>query len=214
VALTSRCDTYAHIKMDISQIELTFIYASAMGPLWEGSMIGNSTLGASALILFIAQSQAATLEFQGDASVDNGSGFSPALHYMLLNGGDRVRALKGCAKIIYDNGYCTKVCEGQMAVVFSTPPEHVGSCTPRNVPVASSTEPEYVADGSLTDTPAASPKSPAYAGNGSLKDTPAVISSPQAPNSDLLPAGMLLAAGGGVAFAIATTGNDSRPASP
>ena len=177
-------------------------------------MIGNSILRVSVLTLFIAQSQAATLEFQGAASVDNGSGFSPALHYMILNGGDRVRALKGCAKIIYDNGYCAKVCDGQMAVVFSSPPEHLGSCIPKDPPAPSSTAPEYVANSPLEDIPPVPPKLPEYVGSGSLKDTPAVIGSPQTPDGDLLPAGILLAAGGAMAAAIAATGDNSRPASP
>lgn len=171
-------------------------------------MIVNSILRASMLALFIAQSQAATLEFQGAASVDNGAGFSPALHYMILNGGDRVRALKGCAKIIYDNGYCAKVCDGQMAVVFSTPPEHIGSCAPKEAPVPSSATPEYVTSGSLNDTSPVFPKSAEYVGGGSIKDTPAVIGSPQTPDGDLLPAGLLLAAGGGMALAIGTAGDD------
>ena len=98
-------------------------------------MIRNSILAACVLTSLVAQSQAATLQLQGTASVDQGSGFGPASSYMLLNGGDRVRALKGCAKILYDNGYSAKVCDGQMAVVFSDPPE-------------------YVASGSLKDSPA------------------------------------------------------------
>jgi hypothetical protein len=133
---------------------------------------------------------------------------------MILNGGDRVRALKGCAKIIYDNGYCAKVCDGQMAVVFSSPPEHLGSCTPKDPQAPSSTAPEYVANSPLEDTPPVPPKLPEYVGSGSLKDTPAVIGSPRTPDGDLLPAGILLAAGGAMAAAIAATGDNSRPASP
>jgi hypothetical protein len=102
----------------------------------EGWMIGNSALRAPVFIFLLTQAQAATLELQGTASVDKGSGFDIAFHNMHVDGGDRVRALKGCVNIVYDNGYRTNVCNGRLAVVFSTPPG-------------------FVANGSLKDTPAA-----------------------------------------------------------
>ena len=143
----------------------------------------RSFLKASLLTFLITQSQAATLEIQGSASVDKGAGFIPASSNMQLDGGDRVRAIKGCTKIIYNNGYRTKVCNGQLAVVFSTPPEVIS--------------------------------------NGSLKDTPVLVVPPDAPNVDLMPAGILLATGIGSAVAagsggdsIRSPGDNTRAASP
>ncbi len=153
-------------------------------------MIVNSILRASVLGFLISQCQAATLESQGVVSVDKGSGFRPATSNMALSGGDRVRALKGCAKILYDNGYSTKVCDGQMTVVFSTPPD-------------------YIPTGSLKDAPAA----------GETPQSPAVVGTSRSPSEDLLPAGLLVAAGVGTAVAIATSTVDksmdeTRAASP
>jgi hypothetical protein len=175
----------------------------------------RSIFTTSLLTFLITQSQAATLEFQGAASVDTGSGFSPALHYMALKGGDRVRAFKGCAKIIYDNGYCSKVCDGQMVVVFSTPPEPVASCSLRDTFAVSATPTRYSPDGSFKDIPAVSATPSEYVrGGGSLKDAPVVVAVPGTTEVDLLPAGLLAAAGGGMAFAIANSGGNDRAASP
>ena len=172
-------------------------------------MIGISILRASVLMVLVTQSQAATLEFQGDAAVDNGSGFSPALHNMLLSGGDRVRAIKGCAKILYDNGYCAKVCDGRMAVVYSTPPEPVRGSAVKDA----SAPPRHVVNVSLNHTPAEVPTSPGLAGGGSLKDAPVLVAAPQTPDSNWLAAGLAAAAGGGTVIAIAS-GGESRAASP
>ena len=175
----------------------------------------RSILTTSLLAFLINQSQAATLEFQGAASVDTGSGFSPALHYMALKGGDRVRALKGCAKIIYDNGYCSKVCDGRIVVVFSTPPEPGASCSLRDTSAVSATTTGYSPDGSFKDTPAVPPAPPEFVGGGSLKDAPVVVAVPgMTTEVDLLPAGLLAAAGGGMGFAIANSGGNDRAASP
>lgn len=143
----------------------------------------RSLLKASLLTFLITQSQAATLDLQGIALVDKGAGFTPASNSTHLDGGDRVRAINGCARIIYDNGYRTKVCNGQLAVVFSTPPEVIA--------------------------------------NGSLKDTPAAVVVPDAPNGDLMPAGIFLAIGIGAAVAAGSAANsiksphdNTRAASP
>jgi hypothetical protein len=102
--------------------------------LGEG-MLRSLVFSASMFTLLMAQAQAATLQLEGLASVDAGRGFAPATNNMLLNPGDRIRAGKGCALIVYNTGYLSKVCNGQMAVVLSDPPQ-----------------PNYA--GSLKDTPA------------------------------------------------------------
>ena len=174
----------------------------------------RSIFTAALLTTLITQSQAATLEFQGAASVDTGSGFSPALHYMALNGGDRVRALKGCAKIVYDNGYCSKVCDGRILVVFSNPPETRANCSLGDTSAVSATTTGYSPGGSFKDTPAVSPAPPQPVGDGSLKDAPVVLAVPGTTEVGLLPAGLLAAAGGGIGFAIANSGGNDRAASP
>ncbi|MGA7326101.1 MAG: hypothetical protein WBX25_16855 [Rhodomicrobium sp.] len=75
------------------------------------------------LALLGTQAEAAFLQLQGAASVDNGSGFIPAVGNMLVKPGDRIRVTAGCAQVIYDNGYLNKICKGQLAVVFSDPPQ-------------------------------------------------------------------------------------------
>jgi hypothetical protein len=63
-------------------------------------MIEKSILKAFVLTLLVSPSQAATLEFQGLASVDKGSGFGPAFNYMQVDGGDRIRALKDTPAVV------------------------------------------------------------------------------------------------------------------
>jgi hypothetical protein len=41
---------------------------------------------------------------------------------MQLSPGDRIRVTAGCAKVVYDNGYLSKLCQGQMTVVAYNPP--------------------------------------------------------------------------------------------
>lgn len=85
-------------------------------------------IGASVLALLAGQAQAATLQFQGLAAVDNGQGFVPAVNNMQLSPGDRVRAQKGCALIVYHEGAESKICNGGMAVVVADMyPAPVGS---------------------------------------------------------------------------------------
>src|SRR6476646_2192944 len=126
--MCGHCNTLSHLclrkstKAGISSmVELPFFCRTGMRPYEAGgSIMRRSFVRASVFALFITQSQAATLEIQGSALVDKGAGFMPASNNALLDGGDRVRATKGCYKIIYENGYRTKVCNGQLAVVFST----------------------------------------------------------------------------------------------
>ncbi len=80
------------------------------------------TVGVSLLALLAGQAQAAVLQVDGLASVDAGKGFTPATSNTQVNPGDRVRAAKGCTLIVYNTGYESKVCDGQMAVVVSEPP--------------------------------------------------------------------------------------------
>jgi hypothetical protein len=94
-------------------------------------------LSVSVLALLTAQAAAAVLQLDGVASVDRGSGFNPATNYMQLKPGDRIRVTNGCAKVIYDNGYLSKLCRGQMTVVAYDPPP-----------------PQQAYSGSLKDTPA------------------------------------------------------------
>ena len=62
------------------------------------------------------------LQLDGVASVDSGRGFAPATNNMQLDPGDRVRAAHGCALIVYQTGYQSKVCNGQMSVVLADAP--------------------------------------------------------------------------------------------
>src|SRR5215813_7971564 len=97
----------------------------------------NLILSVSVLALLTAQVRAAVLQLDGVASVDRGSGFNPAINNMQLRPGDRIRVTDGCAKVVYDNGYLSKLCRGQMTVVAYDPP------------------PPQALSGSLKDTPAA-----------------------------------------------------------
>jgi hypothetical protein len=90
--------------------------------LGEG-MFRKLVLSVSMITLIATQAQAAILQLQGHAFVDNGAGFRPATNYMQLNPGDRIHAEEGCALIVYHNGYQSKVCNGQMAVVVSDVPQ-------------------------------------------------------------------------------------------
>jgi hypothetical protein len=74
------------------------------------------------LLFASGQAQSAVLQVEGLASVDAGRGFTPATSNMQVNPGDRVRAGKGCALIVYHTGYESKICNGQMAVVVADPP--------------------------------------------------------------------------------------------
>jgi hypothetical protein len=75
-----------------------------------------------ALLFLGGQAQSAVLQVEGLASVDAGKGFTPAASNMQVNPGDRIRAGKGCARIVYHTGYESKICNGQMAVVVADPP--------------------------------------------------------------------------------------------
>jgi hypothetical protein len=147
----------------------------------------RSLVKASLFALFITQSQAATLEIQGSALVDKGAGFIPASNNVVLDGGDRVRATKGCSKIIYENGYRTKVCNGQLAVVFSTPPE-------------------VITNGSLKDTPTVVV----------VPDAPDAPSVDLLPAGILLATGIgaAVAAGSNGGDSIRSPGDSTRAASP
>ncbi len=94
----------------------------------------------SALTLFVAQGHAAVLQLDGPASVDTGRGFKPAGNNMHLTPGDRVRAGNGCALVIYDTGYQTRVCNGRVVVVLSGSPQPAVSArdTPGFMPESSS----------------------------------------------------------------------------
>jgi hypothetical protein len=93
-------------------------------------------LSVSVLAFLTAQAGATVLQLDGVASVDRGSGYNPATNNMQLKPGDRIRVTAGCANVVYDNGYLSKVCRGQMMLVSDIPP------APRPV------------TGSLKDTPA------------------------------------------------------------
>lgn len=93
-------------------------------------------LGVAVLALVTAQSNAAVLQLQGVASVDNGGGFIPATNNMQLNPGDRVRVNSGCALVVYDSGYSSKVCGGSMAMVVAETPPPVATGGPRETGVA------------------------------------------------------------------------------
>ncbi len=88
-------------------------------------MLRKAILSASVVALFATQAEAAVLQLQGIASVDNGGGFVPATNNMQVNPGDRVRVNSGFAYVVYDNGYQSKVGGGQMAVVVSDAPRPV-----------------------------------------------------------------------------------------
>jgi hypothetical protein len=79
-------------------------------------------LSISVLALIAGQAEAAVLQLDGAASVDRGSGFAPASNNTQLRPGDRVRVTDGCARVVYDNGYLSKLCQGQMIVVAYDPP--------------------------------------------------------------------------------------------
>jgi hypothetical protein len=85
-------------------------------------MLRQFALVGIALLFLGGQSQSAVLQLDGLASVDVGKGFKPAVNNMQVNSGDRVRAGKGCALIVYHTGYESKICSGQMAVVVADPP--------------------------------------------------------------------------------------------
>ena len=91
--------------------------------------------------LIATQVQAAVLQLQGLASVDNGGGFMPATNNMQLNPGDRIRAKEGCALIVYHSGYQSKVCDGQMAVVVSDVPQPVTTGSLKDTPAYVAEEP-------------------------------------------------------------------------
>ncbi len=92
-------------------------------------------LCASVLALLATQAGAAVLQLQGIASVDHGGGFAPAVNNMNLNPGDRIRADSGCANVVYDNGYRSKVCGGQMALVMYNPPQPLMAGSLKDPPV-------------------------------------------------------------------------------
>ncbi len=93
-------------------------------------MFRKTILSASVVALFATQAEAAVLQLQGIASVDNGGGFVPATNNMQLNPGDRVRVNSGFAYVVYDNGYQSKVGGGQMAVVVPDAPRPFSAGAP------------------------------------------------------------------------------------
>ena len=95
-------------------------------------MFRKAILSASVVALFATQAEAAVLQLQGIASVDNGGGFVPATNNMQVNPGDRVRVNSGFAYVVYDNGYQSKVGGGQMAVVVPDAPRPVFGRRARN----------------------------------------------------------------------------------
>jgi hypothetical protein len=90
--------------------------------LWRTKVLRKTILSVSVVALLATQAEAAVLQLQGIASVDNGGGFVKATNNMQLNPGDRVRVNSGFAYVVYDNGYQSKVGGGQMAVVVSDAP--------------------------------------------------------------------------------------------
>ncbi len=104
-------------------------------------MFRKLVLGVSMVTLIATQVQAAVLQLQGLASVDNGGGFMPATNNMQLNPGDRIRAKEGCALIVYHTGYQSKVCNGQMAVVVSDVPQPVTTGSLKDTPAYVAEEP-------------------------------------------------------------------------
>jgi hypothetical protein len=110
-------------------------------PVLEEGMFRKLVLGASMITLLATQAQAAVLQLQGLASVDNGAGFMPATNNMQLNPGDRIRAKEGCALIVYHSGYQSKVCNGQMAVVVSDVPQPLTTGSLKDTPTYVAQEP-------------------------------------------------------------------------
>ena len=104
-------------------------------------MFRKLVLSISMITLIATQTQAAVLQLQGLASVDNGGGYMPATNNMQLNPGDRIRAKEGCALIVYHNGYQSKVCNGQMAVVVSDVPQPVTTGSLKDTPTYVAQEP-------------------------------------------------------------------------
>src|SRR5258708_7676614 len=104
-------------------------------------MFRKLVLSVSMITLIATQAQAAVLQLQGLASVDNGGGFVPATNNMQLNPGDRIRAKEGCALIVYHTGYQSKVCNGQMAVVVSDVPQPVTTGSLKDTPAYVAQEP-------------------------------------------------------------------------
>ena len=79
--------------------------------------------GALMAALVAAGADAAVLSSSdGTVSVNRGKGFVAASVGMVLRPGDRVRARKGSATILYDNGTSVAVGPHQIVVVTSEPP--------------------------------------------------------------------------------------------
>ncbi len=95
-------------------------------------MFRQSVLAASIFALLTVQAEGAVLQLEGMASVNSGRGFTLATNNMQLNPGDRVRAAQGCALIVYQTGYQSKVCNGQMAVVVAEPPSPAIAGSPKD----------------------------------------------------------------------------------
>jgi hypothetical protein len=101
-------------------------------------------LSISVLALLTAQAEAAILQLDGAASVasvDRGSGFNPATNNMQLKPGDRIHVTVGCANVVYDNGYLSKLCRGQMTMVAYDPPApHAYSGSLKDTPACCETD--------------------------------------------------------------------------
>jgi hypothetical protein len=89
-------------------------------------MLRTSIAGLAIAAIAVTSAFATHLsEVQGTALVNKkAAGANTELHP-----GDRVKAVSGSAKIIYDNGAVVKVASGRTVVVLSNPPEipHVGT---------------------------------------------------------------------------------------
>jgi hypothetical protein len=91
--------------------------------------------GASMLLLFAAQVEAATLQMTGGlAWVASGNGVFQATNNIEINPGDRIRVVEGCVLIVYRPGAETKICKGEMAVVQYVPPAPASSLEPAEGP--------------------------------------------------------------------------------
>jgi hypothetical protein len=99
-------------------------------------MLQKLVSGLVFVALLATPARAAFLEVQGSASVDKGYGYAAATNNMAVSPGDRVRALRGCTLIIYENGYQSKLCSGQMALVLADPPRMTANGSLKDAPVA------------------------------------------------------------------------------
>ncbi len=101
-------------------------------------------LGLTVSSFLATQVQSAVLLVDGLASVDKGDGFKPAASNVAVSPGDRVLVTNGCAHIVYENGYNSRLCKPGMAVVLSDPPSPASAGSLKDTPVyAASTTSDY-----------------------------------------------------------------------